>query len=542
MANIHIGNISKKEKVLINALKSPINFGQMFLPKDFLKETASKYHYEVASIMDDKKNLKPTIFMLPRGHAKTKLTQASILKDIVTYRYDDEIIKEPFIVWVAQNKTQSMRNVNFVKHHIETNSRLKYYFGDLRNVGRGKWTQEELDFANDASLICRAGIHGIRGLLKDNLRPNRFVLDDFEYEGNVKTQHSRDMNSATVTSVILPALDPRIGRLQINQTPVHYDSFIVRINDAYLEHINQGGTSDDFQWIVYKKATTLENPLWPEYFDKKQLYRTKQTLKQAGEIHKWYQEYEMEVSSDETSLFGRKVIKYYDGNLIKEGGNMFLHVTSIEGKPCDKKLFVYTFQGCDPASDIETRTSSYTAFIGLAVDYDGNYYCTDIYRKKNMPDIALQGADDKYGIANKVLDFHISNGCKRSGVEKHAISSGVFNGIKGLKLNYSHYQNCAITPLSHEGIPKLDRIYNRLVNIFNGGQFFIKESHGALEKEIEQFGEYAKTLDLLDAAEMAVRVSYKPKEEIKQEPSIKKDPWEIDQFYDAYNYQNWKTI
>ena len=542
MANIHIGNVSKKERVLINAMKNPINFGQLFLPKDFRKDTASFYHYEVANLMDNKFNLKPTIFMLPRGHAKTKLTQASILKDITTYEYDDGIVKEPFYVWVAQNKTQSMRNVNFIKQHIETNSRLRYYFGDLK--GTGKWTQEELDFKNKASLICRAGIHGIRGLLKDYLRPNRFILDDFEYEGNVKTQHSRDMNSATVTSVILPALDPEIGRLQINQTPVHYDSFIVRIADALNDHLKEGGSPEEFQWIVYKKATSIENPLWPEYFDKKKLYNTKQTLRQAGELNKWYQEYEMEVTSSETSLFGDKVIKYWDGHLVKENGNSFLVIEKLNGKVLNetKKVFVYTFIGCDPASDIETRTSSYTAFVTIAVDYDDNTYLVDEYRSKNMPDIALDGDKDEFGIANNVLKKGQFFNIRRAGVEKHAISSGVFNGIKALKKKHGYYRKIAVTPLSHEGIPKLDRIYNRLINKFSNGQILIKENNSAIEKEIKQFGEYSKTLDLLDALEMAERVAYRPKERVEEKKKPAIDPWEVDKFYNSEQYQNWKTV
>jgi len=540
---IHDGSVSKKEKVLQLALKSPVHFGQLFLQADFKVETASAYHYEVGYIMDDKKMLKPTIYMLPRGHAKTKLTQASILKDIATLEWDEEAVKRWFIVWVAQNKTQSMRNVNFIMNQIETNAKIKYYFGDLRGTGKHKWNQEELEFRNGSSLICRAGLHGIRGLLKDELRPNRFILDDFEYEGNTKTQHSRNANAETVSSVILPGLDPEIGRLQINQTPVHYDAFVMRIWDSYQAFLKEGGQPDEFEWMVYKKSTKINNPLWPEYFNTNLLRRRKAQLIQAGQLHTWFQEYEMEVTTDETALFGQKVLQYWDGELKFQGDTAYLHITSLNHEDCDKKIPILTFQGCDPASDIETRTSSDTAIIEIAIDANGNIYSLDYLCKKNMPDIALDKDPLEMGTANQILKRCLNTKCRRSGVEKHAVSAGVFNSISKVKEQSPEYQNVVTVPLSHKGERKIDRIYNTLISHFNSKKIFIKESHSRLETEIQTFGEFAKYIDLLDALEMAVRVSYKPTvEKIEEDTGIPMDPWEIDRAYSKRETQNWKTV
>jgi hypothetical protein len=539
---IHDGSVSKKEKVLQLALKSPVHYGQLFLQADFKIETASAYHYEVGYIMDDKKFMKPTIYMLPRGHAKTKLTQASILKDITTYEWDEEAMKRWFIVWVAQNKTQSMRNVNFIMNQIETNNKIKYYFGDLRGTGKHKWNQEELEFRNDCSLICRAGLHGIRGLLKDELRPNRFILDDFEYEGNTKTQHSRNANAETVTSVILPGLDPEYGRLQINQTPVHYDAFVMRIWDSYQEFIKEGGDPDHFEWHIYKKSTKIGNPLWKEYFNSALLRRRKAQLIQAGQLHTWFQEYEMEVTTDETALFGKKVLQYWDGELLFQGETPYLHITSINHEMANKKVPVLIFQGCDPSSDIETRTSSDTAIIDIAVDADGNIYSLDYLCKKNLPDIALDKDPLEMGTANQILKRCHENKARRSGVEKHAVSAGVFNSIAKVKEQQPIYQDIVVVPLSHKGERKIDRIYNGLIAEFNSKKIFIKESHVRLEKEINTFGEFAKYIDLLDALEMAKRVSYKPSiQEIEEDNSIPMDPWEVDNLYKRETH-NWKTV
>lgn len=540
--SIHDGSVSKKEKVLQLALKSPVHFGQLFLQEDFKIETASAYHYEIGYIMDDKKFLKPTIYMLPRGHAKTKLTQASILKDICTYEWDNEAVKPWFIVWVAQNKTQSMRNINFIMNQIETNPKIRYYFGDIRGSGKHKWNQEELDFRNNCSIICRAGLHGIRGLLKGELRPNRFILDDFEYEGNTKTQHSRNMNAETVSSVILPGLDPEIGRLQINQTPVHYDAFVMRIWDSYQSFLKEGGNPEEFEWKVYKRSTKIDNPLWPEYFNSGLLKRRKAQLIQAGQLNTWFQEYEMEVTTDENALFGEKVLQYWDGELKFQGDTPYLHITSLNHKKCDIKENVIVFQGCDPSSDIETRTSSDTAIIDIAVDSNGNIYSIDYLCKKNLPDIALDKDPLQMGTANQILKRCHEKKARRSGVEKHAVSAGVFNSIAKVKEQNPEYRDIVVIPLSHKGERKIDRIYNGLIAEFNSRKIFIKEDHSRLETEIKTFGEFAKYIDLLDALEMAKRVSYKPSViKIEEDNSIPMDPWEVERFYKRETH-NWKTV
>lgn len=536
--SIHNGSVSKKEKILQIALKSPVHWGQLFIPSDFRVKTASKYHYEVGYIMDDKSNQKPTIFMLPRGHAKTKLTQASILKDVCTFTLSDEMPVPHFIVWVAQNKTQSMRNVNFIMNQIENNNKIRYYFGDLR--GSKKWNQEELEFSNRSSLICRAGLHGIRGLLKDELRPNRFILDDFEYEGNTKTQHSRDSNATTVTSVIIPALDPEIGRLQINQTPVHYDCFILRIYDNYLEYIKTGGNAEDFEWKIYTRKTKIGNPLWPEYFNSNLLRTKKAQLVQANQLKTWFQEYEMEVTTDETALFGQKMIRYWDGNLEFDGDTTYLNITEINHKKVNKKVRVITFQGCDPSSDIETRTSSDTAIVEWAVDSDGNRYVLDYLCKKNLPDIAMPDDEMRMGTADQILIRSKKNRCRRSGVEKHAVSSGVFNSMSKIKMEEPKFNNVVVVGLSHGGKNKIDRIYNGLIEPFGSGKIHIRPSHNRLEREIREFGEYAKYIDLLDALEMCNRVTYKPHvQEVKRSKGIQLDPWEK---LEKITTHNWKTV
>ena len=99
MANINSQNINKAEEALVLAYKDLISFRKLFLPDHFMRSETPFFHYEVADSIDDK-NCKKLAIILPRGHGKTVLTKASILKDFVFCPKDDML----FYAWVSMLK------------------------------------------------------------------------------------------------------------------------------------------------------------------------------------------------------------------------------------------------------------------------------------------------------------------------------------------------------------------------------------------------------------------------------------------------------
>ena len=82
MTNINKRNVNKAEEALQLAYKDLISFGKLFLPDDFMRSETPFFHYEIADAIDDR-NVKQTAIIVPRGHGKTVLTKASIIKDFV---------------------------------------------------------------------------------------------------------------------------------------------------------------------------------------------------------------------------------------------------------------------------------------------------------------------------------------------------------------------------------------------------------------------------------------------------------------------------
>ena len=261
-SNINKHNISKVEKELELAKNDLIAFGKLFLPDDFMRSETPFFHYEVTDALDDK-DVRQLAVILPRGHGKTVLTKCSIMHDFC-------FTKEPlFYGWVAASSKISIPNLDYIKYHLEFNEKILYYFGNLKGK---KWTEDDIELKNGAKLISKSNLSGIRGGAKLHKRYDLIILDDFEDENNTITPESRAKISNLVTAVVFPALEPGTGRLRINGTPVHYDSFINNILVGHDKAVSEG-RGDDFSWrvITYKALQKDGTPLWPSWFGHKEM-------------------------------------------------------------------------------------------------------------------------------------------------------------------------------------------------------------------------------------------------------------------------------
>jgi len=117
--NINSQNVSEAEEVFRLASKDLISFGKLFLPDDFTRSETPPFHYEVADSIDNKE-VKQLAIILPRGHGKTVLTKASVLKDFVFCPKDDMF----FYAWVSATQKLSVGNMDYIKHHLEYNDRF----------------------------------------------------------------------------------------------------------------------------------------------------------------------------------------------------------------------------------------------------------------------------------------------------------------------------------------------------------------------------------------------------------------------------------
>ena len=455
---------------------------------------------------------------MPRGHGKTVLTKADILRDFCfntkahEWGFTDKKPDPLFYGWVSATAKLSVGNMDYVKSHIETNEKINYYFGSLKGK---KWTETDIELVNGSKLISKSNISGIRGGAKLHKRYELVILDDFEDENNTITPESRNKNANLITAVVFPALEPHTGRLRVNGTPVHYDSFI---NNLITNSEKAKKDDKKFSWDVkmYKAYTSEGNALWESWFPLEELSRKKKFYADSGQPQKFYQEYMMEVQSAEDSIFNMRHVKYWDGSFehdSEEGVNFII----IDGK----KKPVNTFVGLDPATDSERRDSDFTVLMVVAVDIDNNAYVIDYLHKRSLPVLGIPG-EDKKGIVDYIFDYNNVFNPSLFTIEDTTMSRPIFQTLISEMRRRNDFSVKFKEEKPGTRMSKRDRIQEVLAQRFAVGQMHIKKEHYDLQHEILTFGPRMAHDDAIDALAFAMKYAYPPTGMVEEGDSYKK--------------------
>mgnify|MGYP003147482623 CR=1 FL=1 len=485
----------KVDEALLLAKNDLIAFGKLFLADDFMRSETPFFHYEVADAISDYGHRQLAV-ILPRGHGKTVLTKCSILHNFL-------FAEEPlFYGWVAASSKISVPNLDYIKYHLEFNEKILYYFGNLKGK---KWTEDDIELKNGCKLLSKSNLSGIRGGAKLHKRYDLIVLDDFEDENNTITAESRAKIANLVTAVVFPALEPHTGRLRINGTPVHYDSFI---NNILVGHDKAKKAKEKYSWKIIKhKAIQPDGtPLWPSWFGAKEMERKKKFYADSGQPQKFYQEYMMEVQSEEDSIFTRNHIKYWDGKFLYDEETEISYVVTGDG---DRKP-VNVFAGVDPATDSARRDSDFSVICFVAIDRDNNVYVLDYIRRRSLPVLAIMG-DNKKGIVDYIFEYNKIYKPNLFCVEDTTMSKPIFQALVSEMRRRNDFSVKYNAEKPGTRMSKRDRIQEILAQRFAIGSVHLKKDHYDLQHEIITFGPRMAHDDTIDALAYACKYAHPPK-------------------------------
>ncbi len=514
-----IGTVEAEAKMLWLCYHNQVLYGKVFLPGDFLRTESPETHYEICSHLNSD-NHDPFGLIIARDHAKTTLIKSFILKK---FCYSAENMKrfaaatynsvlrafwlkeaenwEPhFYGWVASSQKKSFANVKYVSMHLNENKKLIHYFGDL-NGKRTKgytWTKEEIITTNEDKLLSRSNLSSVRGethptTIWGALRYTGVFVDDAENEDNTKTENARDGIASMIMDGVYPAIDKKRGRLYFIATPVHYDSFAQRLIDDWKEA--QAGHIKDFQWVMIVKAATQPGMpggvLWQSRYPKEALEKIRKTYAHSpkGESGYW-QEFELQVQSEEDALWTDKHIEIYSGYFIHIDGTNYI-VKNGEYIP------VLTFLGCDPATDIDTKSSDFSVIMVIGVDSENNRYCIAYERHRSIPTLGRKIFDEeagkiittgKKGVVDYIIEMYQTYHCESGVVEDVAMTRSVHQDLwkEQRRLNID---NMTIIPEKPAGRDKHNKIYTHLNQWFTMGAIHIMKRHSSLRYEIKTFGD-----------------------------------------------------
>ena len=513
-------------------------YGVTFLPGDFTKSKPSVFHLEMEEELMSDSTL-PLFVIVPRQHAKTTISKCSIMHDLSYTRnnlgrfgdistsrlkdfwYKEAANKEKFgphyFVWIAKSQDDSKRNAKYIRKHFDDSPIINSYFG---NMSGETWNKEAIVTRDGDSLMCGSNMKSVRGTTEATvshgaLRIYRAFLDDCENEQNTKTFASREEIKKTFLAGILPAIETTKPKCRAiwTGTPVHWDSMIQNVLDEYSLYKREGKLNEYPYRVITYPATQPNMPggvLWNDYISRDVLnnIRKRYMTSNPPKLYLYYQEYELQVSSPSTANWTREHINWHNNTIMYSDDTTYMVVNN-------EPVIVSTFLGCDPATDIDTKSSDYSVIMVIAVDQFNKRYVLDYVRKLSIPTVGQRDPQTdeligKKGVVDYIIEMYDKYHCKLGTVEDVAMTRSVFQALNARKRILNRF-DIKIVATKPGGTNKHNRIYTYLDSMYASGLIYYRESQYDLINETVTFGPLMAHDDTIETFFFANKNAYPPK-------------------------------
>ncbi|MCK5139656.1 MAG: hypothetical protein KAQ85_07435 [Thermodesulfovibrionia bacterium] len=331
-------------------------FAHYFL-KDTVYDETPWFHKEVYNYLE-RDDIQKLAIIVPRGHAKSTLSsKIYVLHRILFAAYTDT----RFIIMVSESLDQSVNLLKDVSEEFRYNDLIREFFGDL--VGNGKWTEADIVTSNGVRVWARGSRQRIRGSKFRNRRPDLIILDDFESELNTETPEQRDKLKKWINAAVLPAVDPKLGKVFLIGTIIHEDAYLADIK-------NDKDGLLGWQKRMYKAGLPEGEALWEARYPIKKLQKIHDELAAQGYEHIYYQEYENEAVTPGSGLAREIIVTKFDYVWIDDADCWFIETEK------NVWLAMFTFLGYDPA--LGKMKGDATGEIVLGVDSNGHNHVLQV--------------------------------------------------------------------------------------------------------------------------------------------------------------------
>ena len=173
--------------------------------------------------------------------------------------------EERYIIYGSRNNDLSKMFLGPIKGELKHNSRLRLVYPniDIRNVkdkDTGLDRQDCFDIGKEMRIQAYSFEKNARGLLFENQRPTLFILDDIDEDSRVRNPTLRNDDWDKINKVIIPGLDPEVGKFKAIGTVIHLDSMLKRLISVYKGKIFRAYEVDENDKII------PESILFPDLF------------------------------------------------------------------------------------------------------------------------------------------------------------------------------------------------------------------------------------------------------------------------------------
>lgn len=399
-----------------------------------------------------------TMLMMPRGFAKTTLSNAINLFQIV---YNVKHV----IVYASESAGHAENQLANIKNEIETNQRLITFFGELKPLPSSgkKWSAPHIECSNGVVVVAKGRGGQIRGMNFGARRPDKILLDDVEDEESVKTDEQRAKAKKWFFAAVEPALDWRnpFATLMVTGTLLHADSLLMTL-----------ARDPRFNAIRFSAIDRDGEALWPLRMDLNSLEKKKQAFARAGELATFYMEYMNQLRNDETAKFRKD----------------FFRIEPLRWQDLDHKALVI-----DPAIS-DKPDADFCAFAVVAMLPKGHIHVLECFGKKGM--LPREQIDTFFDL-RKI--WRGTTPVAKNGIEAHAYQRALVHLVREEMFRKKDYFN--IEEIFHKQ-NKVERVEGILQPRFANGYITFQKPFPLLETQLLDWPNGKK--DLPDVLAMAL--------------------------------------
>ena len=233
--------------------------------------------------------------------------------------------------------------------------------------------------------------------------------------------------------------------------------------------------------------------------------RKKKFYADSGQPQKFYQEYMMEVQSEDDAMFNRNHIKYWNGSYMYDEESEIGYIIPDDGDAQPVSVYV----GVDPATDSARRDADYSVLMVIATDLNNNIYILEYIRKRGIPVLGIPG-EGKLGIVDYMFQLTEKYHPQLFTVEDTTMSKPVFQSLRAEMRRRNNFEVRFKEEKPGTRMSKRDRIQEILAQRFAIGQIHLKKDHYDLHREIITFGPRMAHDDTIDALAYACKYAGPP--------------------------------
>lgn len=382
-----------------------------------------------------------------RGSGKTTLMMEYLTLYLAVFNYLPGFGEISGFIYVSD----SMENgVKSARKNIESRYNNSEFLQEW--IPKADFTDPYLEFTNKEGKKLGVKMFGsktgIRGTKIFGKRPQLAILDDLIGDKDSGSRASMDLIKATVYKGVMPALDPK-HKVIFNGTPFNKE-------DIILEAVESGAWEVNV-WPICEQFPCEEKDFvgaWEDRFSFEKVKQQYNLLSGSGQPAAFYQEYMLQITSDEDRLVRDDEIQWY------------------ERKALLKNIHNFNFYITTDFATSKKETADYSVISVWAYNANGDWFWVDGFLARTTMDVSI----------NKLFEFVQMYRPQSVGIEVTGQQGAFIQWLQSEMLQRNSWFNFASSsPNSNApGIrPTIDKLsrFNLIVPLFKMGKmYFPKEA------------------------------------------------------------------